>query len=67
MIDHAQRQTLQAHKEGRELLMDHCTHEQANNAMKQRLVPPGSVWLWATGMWGPPVKTIERNHWSETS
>lgn len=63
MIDHRQRQTDSARRERRQLLFKDMTFEQAQAAAKEKRVPQGSIWHWATGhIWGPIDSAWEKSN-----
>lgn len=63
MIDHKLRQTESARRERRQLLFKDMTFEQAQAAAKEKRVPQGSIWHWATGcVWGPIGSAQERSN-----
>lgn len=59
MIDWRQRHLDIARRERRAILIEDATIDQAIVAGKQRTAPPGSLWLWALGLVGPPGSAVE--------
>lgn len=67
MIDHRERQRESARRERRELLETNASFEKATELAKQRRIPAGSIWCWATSEIYGPIGSAENKEQSNAA